>query len=66
MLPFLEVRYFYIIVNFFRLPSPPSTLRGNDTLVIGTGVGSFDHDSDVDEIEELAEAHDAETQEEIL
>ncbi|CAL5386372.1 unnamed protein product [Camellia sinensis] len=25
---------------------------------VSTGVGSFDHDSDVDEIEELAEAHD--------
>lgn len=34
--------------------------------VVSTGVGSFDHDSDVDEIEELAEAHDAETQDEIL
>lgn len=34
--------------------------------VVSTGVGSFDHDSDVDEIEELAEAHDAETQDKIL
>ncbi|GFY85930.1 debranching enzyme 1 [Actinidia rufa] len=33
---------------------------------ISRGVVPFDHDSDVDEIEELSEVHDTETQEEIM
>jgi len=32
---------------------------------VGSGAGSFDHDSDVDEIEELAEGHDSEAEQEI-
>ncbi|XP_052190135.1 lariat debranching enzyme isoform X2 [Diospyros lotus] len=33
---------------------------------VSRGAGSFDHDSDVDEIEELAEGHDSEAEQEIL